>query len=285
MNPFFKTAGAAVLVFGAAHAGAIIESLPPTQFDYAIQIFGQDKGVNYNTTTSYSGTLLGSSASTSQVCHPGNDTDPGGACATIVVGTHPSPSVTSFLATPPGTIYNPASYSSGDAGYQNILQATLTYYYEIVGPVAGPVPVVLDTHVKFDVNSAAATGSSHTILEGVDPGTLNTVTTSGLAYGALPDANYVLSTSAIPGKAYFIELSTGVNVDNAYGVFFGNPTITANMLADPVLSFAPGFDSTGYSIVFSDGIGNSPSAAVPEPASLGLLVAGMGLVWLRRRAS
>ncbi len=50
-------------------------------------------------------------------------------------------------------------------------------------------------------------------------------------------------------------------------------TVTA--LADPVIRFAPGFDSTGYSLAFSPGIGNT--SPVPEPATSGLLALGLGL--------
>ena len=38
--------------------------------------------------------------------------------------------------------------------------------------------------------------------------------------------------------------------------------------ADPVISFAPGFDHTGMSIEVSPGVGNSFSSSVPEPSTL-----------------
>ena len=56
----------------------------------------------------------------------------------------------------------------------------------------------------------------------------------------------------------------------------GNVT-TVTAFADPVIHFADGFDSTGYSIQVSPGIGNG-AASVPEPGTLALLVVSLG--WL-----
>jgi len=47
---------------------------------------------------------------------------------------------------------------------------------------------------------------------------------------------------------------------------------------DPVISFAPGFDSTGYSIALSPGVGNEAST-VPEPATW-VLLSTAALAWL-----
>lgn len=53
---------------------------------------------------------------------------------------------------------------------------------------------------------------------------------------------------------------------------------------DPVFSFGPGVDPQIYSFNFSDGIGNSSPAVVPEPGTLTLLSAGLvSLGFLRRR--
>lgn len=48
---------------------------------------------------------------------------------------------------------------------------------------------------------------------------------------------------------------------------------------DPTVSFAPGFDSTGLSLVFSP----NPPSSVPEPASWALVLGGLGLLALLRR--
>jgi hypothetical protein len=56
---------------------------------------------------------------------------------------------------------------------------------------------------------------------------------------------------------------------------------------DPLITFDPGFDSSGFQLVFNDGVGNKPAAAVPGPiagAGLpGLVMTLGGLVILSRR--
>ena len=47
---------------------------------------------------------------------------------------------------------------------------------------------------------------------------------------------------------------------------------------DPHFAFAPGFDSTGFSCVFSDGIVNE--VVTPLPAALPLFATGLGAVRL-----
>ena len=56
---------------------------------------------------------------------------------------------------------------------------------------------------------------------------------------------------------------------------------------DPHFAFTPGFDSTGYSFVFSDGIVNE--VVTPLPAALPLFATGLGalalLGWRRKRTA
>jgi hypothetical protein len=62
-------------------------------------------------------------------------------------------------------------------------------------------------------------------------------------------------------------------------------TSLAEVTIDPVISFGPGFDSTGFSIVESSGIGNVAST-VPEPATwtlLSIVALGWGCSRMRRR--
>jgi PEP-CTERM motif-containing protein len=48
---------------------------------------------------------------------------------------------------------------------------------------------------------------------------------------------------------------------------------------DPVISFDPGFDATGFSIEVSEGVGNT----VPEPGAALMTLAGAGVLLLVRR--
>jgi hypothetical protein len=71
----------------------------------------------------------------------------------------------------------------------------------------------------------------------------------------------------------------------AFGTIFNSNdavpgTVTA--FVDPIISFAPGFDSTVYSILVSPGIINGDSM-IPEPASFTLAGLALAGVILRRR--
>ena len=79
------------------------------------------------------------------------------------------------------------------------------------------------------------------------------------------------------GYSIYLNISVAVHASNQP---FATDSAEANV--DPVISFGPGFDSTGYSLVESDGIGNEAST-VPEPATWMLLsTAALGRGWTRR---
>ena len=63
----------------------------------------------------------------------------------------------------------------------------------------------------------------------------------------------------------------------------GTGAATASLLVDPIIGFAPGFDSTGYSIVVSPGVGNGAAADAPEPAGWLLIAPAMILFLIRTR--
>jgi hypothetical protein len=58
---------------------------------------------------------------------------------------------------------------------------------------------------------------------------------------------------------------------------------TAMIIIDPVLTFGPGFDSTGYSLVFSPGVANGVANA-PEPSAATLLLPGSAALLFRRQS-
>jgi hypothetical protein len=64
---------------------------------------------------------------------------------------------------------------------------------------------------------------------------------------------------------------------------------TAHAFLDPILTIDPIFaaNNPGYTLVFSEGIGNNPISPVPEPSSFVLMLSGigaMGYVARRRQA-
>jgi len=95
-----------------------------------------------------------------------------------------------------------------------------------------------------------------------------------------------IGTCAAPQqeKEVVLTLSTRTGADNSVVLNAAannrEPRFVSSFdsLVDPIISFAPGFDPTGYTIVFSDGIGNS----APEPSSTALLGLFLGCVPLAR---
>lgn len=80
---------------------------------------------------------------------------------------------------------------------------------------------------------------------------------------ATPKNNFLLPFDARVNKPEPIFLDATAVVHATDQPF---DTSSVDAMVDPVISFAPGFDSTGYSIVLSPGIGNE-SSTVPEPAT------------------
>jgi len=82
-----------------------------------------------------------------------------------------------------------------------------------------------------------------------------------------------LHLDAIVGADNRVILNAATNNQESAGASFDS-------LVDPIISFAPEFDPTGYSFLFSDGIGNE----APEPALGALVAAGLALLFGLRRS-
>jgi hypothetical protein len=95
-----------------------------------------------------------------------------------------------------------------------------------------------------------------------------------------PSSQYGVPFEARANTVYSIFLDAAVFLQATNQPF---STSSAEATLDPVISFGPGFDSTGFSIVESAGIGNEESP-VPEPSTSILLSAAvLGLGCARRR--
>ena len=86
-----------------------------------------------------------------------------------------------------------------------------------------------------------------------------------------PSNSFGTPFEARVGTVYTIGMVASVLVKEENRLIFPGATPgQAQAFVDPVISFAPGFDSTGYSLAVSPGMGNQAST-VPEPATWMLL--------------
>jgi hypothetical protein len=152
----------------------------------------------------------------------------------------------------------------------------IDYYFEYTG-APGVVPVDIDAKIQVAfVNGANAGGQIS--IENVDSRCV------GPAFGC--------SNTNFQGTLYEMLSSNTVYHVNLQAEVFanvGNGQGSAHVVVDPVIYLDPGFagNPNDYTYVQSDGVGNSATAASPEPATFalgGLAVAAM-LAMARRRAS
>ena len=174
--------------------------------------------------------------------------------------------------------------------------ASVRYLVQVNGPTPNVVvPLQLESTVTWlqvgltnDTNYVAAAQ----IWVGRPPGQpLNVVNGLQFLSGSTPPTGGGSSTSVVEidsnvGVPFIVQVDATSEV-STLNPFGGVPSLTAlNVMADPVISFAPGFDSTGYTLQFSPGVGNG---TVPEPSTLTLLgiaaVCSLGYGWRKRRIS
>ena len=196
--------------------------------------------------------------------------------SSVTVGSQPSPFIRSH------------AYGAAANGNPSIA-GSITYYVGVDGPTDGtfvPINVAYAMSGKIDIVGAAYDGFAQANLTLLsyyrgNPLSLAFLTQSG---------NFNLSGSTAweiaSGTTGQVSLSThaGLVVGYFNQEAFGG---TADAFIDPIFSIDPGFSAThpGYSLVFSQGVGNGVAGGVPDPASWTLMVGGFGIVGsaLRRR--
>ena len=162
--------------------------------------------------------------------------------------------------------------------------ASLNYQFQILGPQNISVPVVTTATMILTVGG---------ILEGVDSyfsHALFSVTLDG--QGVIGQGTTLQGTVQAGDKPHtetinidqtnFLETNTAYDVTMTVGAvaamegIVNSDGVSASASIDP--SFVLGANApSGYSIVFSDGIGDTPSAT-PLPTTLPLFAGGLGLV-------
>jgi hypothetical protein len=184
-----------------------------------------------------------------------------------------------------GPVQNFATFSGTASGF-------LRYSFEIAGPQGSNDPVPVDITAAGQVTGSAANGGGFEAIarwslrdtsERILLGNSISVFFGGQDGGSDDDSfGGDQATMLRPNQEYRIVMevlaraSTGVNA-----VGSGD----ALAFVDPIFRFGAGVDTSLYTFRFSEGIGNEPASAVPEPAAPLLFVLGCAaLAQARRRA-
>jgi hypothetical protein len=191
----------------------------------------------------------------------------------------------------PGTLIPLSIGGAMEAHYVQGTGGTVTFGDLARSFVYGYNPVTFKDNVLVDMSmeglGAIATDltKNPNPLTGVPPngfGFCESTWTGFYTCGSGPASPYGTVFDARVNEPYSIYLDAFASVRATNQPF---STSLAEVTIDPVISFAPGFDSTGFSIAESSGIGNEAST-VPEPATWTLLLAaafGWGCSRMLRR--
>jgi hypothetical protein len=201
---------------------------------------------------------------------------------------------TSFGAS--GEVQNvPAPFAFAHVVDQGTSHAQVQYFFRVNGPAA-QVPIRIDGRIEFSAGGALFEedmiwGVSASIAAQALDGPLGAgsneidsevrqISCNPNSVGPIPVPLPIPTCSAtVQGEDVSLTLLTQAGGDNRVNLlalannqeaFFADFEVSV----DPVISFAPGFDATGYSIELSDGVGNT----VPEAGGPLLTATGFGLL-------
>jgi hypothetical protein len=191
---------------------------------------------------------------------------------------------------------DPSAFVSTNGG-TSIIQ--LLYYFDVNYSITGqPVEVVINAPQYISATGAPLSQASQWGMTSQIIG----ISYQSIDGGPVSDYDYqanVLNCEKIGGYTNivcpngFIQQSpTQMKLDvltNEEALISINVAVNfptggiAEAYVDPYITFDPSFDSTGYSLSFSDGISNLASTATPEPSTIVPLACGFLLIWTVRR--
>ncbi len=162
----------------------------------------------------------------------------------------------------------------------SVADGTMTYFFELTqtsgtGGLVTGVPVLFNGSSSQSSTNTANEGSTGTFVSmSITPvgGTSSLYSLAGTNNGG-----YGGSLTIVPGQEYEVDMEAHAEVHATTGG--ASAAIDPYFFIDPTFQFANDFQ-----LNFSDGITNSPVAAVPEPSTWVMMILGFcGLGFLARR--
>ena len=171
-------------------------------------------------------------------------------------------------------------------GFLGAMEASLTYSYVVDGAEADLLVPMIATFALGVSATGAPTGTANEVVSNADAelfvGGLNggfNRSLNATSLGPHPlDIDESVSFNVLAGRVESVSLviRAGARLDGV-----------AHAFVDPILTIDPVFalSHPGYSVIVSAGIGNAaPVAAVPEPETYALLLAGLAVTgWTARQ--
>jgi hypothetical protein len=195
----------------------------------------------------------------------------------IEITNNPSPGL--FLDT------SVSSALDNGAGVQSLLNASITYSLEIIGP-SGFVPVKVIANGGSAITSVAPGASgNNSAFSFFEVGNMliydQVVASNSSNLSATFNDTNTYQDALMADTVYTVTLSSNLS-SNVFGNS-GGGTETLSTFVDPQFNVAA-TDPSLYTLEFSAGIGNSAGGAVPEPSTWALMLLGFaGIAWAARR--
>ena len=156
------------------------------------------------------------------------------------------------------------------AGDEGSVSAQVSYYFSVTGASLGEI---IPLRVYGNLSTTASTTEFASSIAQL--GVQTAQATNGIEVQLNQSWSGFLPIDYLGGDQYALSNSI---------VIGGSATGPSTAFADPYIEVDPNFaNASDYGIIVSQGIGNTPVSATPEPSSLALAGVALGCVGLLRR--